>query len=238
LLVNGKIVIQNKGGFLMVSLNPLALILVLSVISFIIMVIVVIMIVRIFINLSNEKSADKKKNIDKSTIIILSSLLLLFVILMIINISTIFSSLYKNRDAILNGSLNATSQIVSTGIGMTFDAIEKGWDNMTVRKLKNIDVSVSKYSKTLSNSDITYSFEIVFDDHNENNPNISYSSLVEGKYLVVCDKDDVFYSLNPVNVPQGDLPASKTKADFEVTVSKDVDLEYIRYITNKIFFNK
>jgi hypothetical protein len=170
----------------------------------------------------------------KRTSIMFFSSLILFIVLIGLDIYLIVSYVYTNRNAIIDKTIEKSSDILSKGLALTASNFEKNWDKNLIKKYENLEVSIysSKFKVVKGNK--KYQIELLFNNSNLDENKIYLHDLVGNNYIVVCDKDDLVYILNPVNVDNDKIPVGKTKYSFKVTVSNEVNLDYIRFLHAKI----
>jgi heme/copper-type cytochrome/quinol oxidase subunit 2 len=196
------------------------------VITFIVMVVLIINLIVTIVQ--------KKKEKMKSAIIAAVSVFILWIILGCINAFVIVSYIFEHREEIIDSGIHAGAEFLAKGLVLTYKGIEKNWDAEVVKRMKNITIDIVKTEVKIEKDEKIYSIELLFTNTNPGSDRISLRDLIIDNYLVVCDRDDVMYGLEPSVYQSYYLPAGKTKSVFNVSVEKEVELRYIRFIDNKI----
>ena len=172
----------------------------------------------------------RKKQKVKRDLVIVIAISLIFFSLIGLDAYFISNSIYENRDKIKDAAAEASGR----GLVITYDAIKKTWDDRSVVKLKNIDITVLKSSEVIKGDIKTYEIEIVFNNKNTNAESMPISEMVSINYLALCDKDDIVYGIDNFKSETPLLPTGKSKATLFINVAKDVKLDYVRLVDNKI----
>ena len=186
---------------------------------------------------------DKNNSKIKKSIVFLVISFLLIGLFSVLDLYFIATTVYKNRKKIveftvesLDDVIKGSSQILSKSLRYTADDLWNNWDNEFVRQLENIDLEIIDYKVKKSKKIKIYAFEIIFNNNNQSNSNISYEKIFRNNYLTAADKNDILYSF--IDYKEGyqydNIPKGKTKAYLKVNVEKDIKLAYIQFVRNKI----
>lgn len=202
-------------------------ILVISISAFIVFIVIVVLLFRLILRVIQKTAIPVKK-----TAITLSSLFLLFIILGSIDVYLAGSYIYAHRGVIMDKG----AEVIGGGLALTAAHFEQGWDKNLIKKFGNLEISVVKSGFSNGRKGKKYEIELMLDNHNPADDKIYFHDLIENNYLVICDRQDLVHPFgkNKINYETDKIPAGKTKASFEMIVSNDVTLEYIRFVTNRI----
>jgi hypothetical protein len=190
------------------------------------------------------KSVRKKAEGKKSSKITLIASSVLFLAFIGLNVYFIINYVYNNRVAIVNKTVESGAEVLSKGLALTVSNLEKNWDRTLIKKFEKLEISILKTEVANVKDGKKYKFDLFLNNTNPMDIKIYMHDLFNNNYLVVCDKDDfvylfgdkkwqctVFYQIDAI-------PVGKSKASFEITLPKDVNLDYIRFMKEKIQINK
>lgn len=179
----------------------------------------------------------RKKTKLKGYMAIVITSAFVFIGLIGLDIYFISDGIYKSREAIAEKSAEAAdtaAQATGRGLVLTYDAIKKTWDERSVAKLKNIDITFLKSSEVIKGNIKTYKIDILLNNKNATSESMSISEMIEFNYLSLCDKDDIFYKVDNYKSESSLLPMGKSKATIFANVDKNVKLDYLKLVDRKI----
>ncbi len=200
-------------------------IIIISLLIVVIFVIIAAIVIKLIIDLVQKN----KINVNK-VIITLSSLVFGIIILIGLNVILIIA----NWEPISDSILKVSAKIVSKGLILTKDELVKNWDNQFVDQLEKMDVSVAGSISSINKNTKTYNIDLLIENKNSLNEHFSFRRIIEGNYLTICDGKDLVYPLNWRDYSADDIPVGKSKETIKITVAKDINLEYIKYVYKKI----
>ena len=157
-----------------------------------------------------------------------------FLILTSLDIYLIVSYIYKNRNVILDKTVEKTSEIFSDSLAQTASNFEKNWDSTLLKKFEKLDISVIKSDYEIENGNKVYTIDLLFINSNPDNSKIYLHDLLNNNYLVSCNNDDIVYIIKNETYETDKMPVGKTKGSFSVSIPKNENLAYIRFIHKKI----
>ncbi len=140
----------------------------------------------------------------------------------------------RNHEAILDSILEKSSDATSDGLARTASNFEKNWDKELIKNFGNVSVSVRSAKSVSSDKGKKYEMELLIENRNDENRKMYLHDLIENNYLVACDAEDIVYPLRPRDVANDKIPVGKSLVDIEVTVKKETELSYLRFLRDRI----
>lgn len=180
----------------------------------------------LFVNMARKKQKLKR---DLTLVIVLT---VVFFSLIALDIHWVSSSFEYNKAKLKEISLDA-AETSGEGLVVTYDAAKKKWDERSVEKLKNIDITISKCTEQMNVDKKTYEVKIIFDNKNSNAESMSLDEMIGLNYLMFCDKNDIVHGIDDRKQETAGLPTGKSEATLIVNVEKDVELTYLRFVDRK-----
>ena len=180
----------------------------------------------LFVNMARKKQKLKR---DLSILIIVT---LIFFSLVALDVYLFSSSLQYSKEKVKEIALDA-AETSGQGLVVTYDAMKKTWDDRSVEKLKNIDISISSCSEVINTDNNTYEIKVVFDNKNSTAESMSLDEMISLNYLMFSDKNDIVHGIDDSIHETASLPMGKSEATLIVNVEKDVELTYLRFVDRK-----
>ena len=198
----------------------------------IVFVFIVLLITAIILFVNLARKNDKKKR--DLTIVIISGVI--FFSLIGLDAYLITSNLQYSKEKAREIALDA-AETTGQGFVVTYDAAKKKWDDRSVEKLKNIDISISQCTVNESTDQKSYEVKIIFDNKNSTAESMSLDEMVALNYLMFTDQNDIVHAITEKESETTALPMGKSEATLIANVDKDVDLKYLRFVDRKIPLN-
>lgn len=178
-----------------------------------------------------------KKQVKRNVVLLICAAVIFFG-LVSLDLYFVFSGIEKNKEQIKNSAEEKAMQaaeIAGKGFVKTFDSILKSWDERSVKRMDNIDVSIINSSQKVESDKKTYRVEVLFNNKNSSNSeSITIGVMIGGNYLMFCDKDDIVYAVDDVKNESLIIPLGKSKETFTIEVEKNVELKYLRFVNKKV----
>ncbi|MDR2716472.1 MAG: hypothetical protein LBB89_00190 [Treponema sp.] len=202
----------------------------------------------------------KNDTIKNKSLKILIPSVITWGVLIGVNIILIVNYLYRNREELIDKSVRIPAEMVGKGLALTAQSFEKNWDKNRLQQLQNLHIYSSSLDYEIQNETKIYDIELIFDNTSPTEIKLYLDDLIGNHYLLVCDKDDFVYTLPLVYTrirttqtteQTGDgvtsrtetastqyantiIPSGKSRFRFNVTVPRDVEITYARFVNTVI----
>lgn len=195
----------------------------------IVMVFLVLLVTTIVLFVNKARKKEKIKR-DFTTVIIVTNVFFSLIGLDTYWVTSIFQ---YNKDKVREIALDS-AETSGKGLVVTYDAIKKTWDDRSVGKLINIDISISKCTENINADKKTYEVKVIFKNKNSTAESMNLDEMIGLNYLMFCDQNDIVHAISKRKSETVALPMGKSEATLIATVEKDVELKYLRLVDRKI----
>ncbi len=144
----------------------------------------------------------------------------------------------KNHEAILSSLIETSSDLTSDGLVQTASNFEKNWDKELIKNFGNVSVSVRSARSSFVEEGKKYDIEVLIENRNDENRKMYLRDMIGNNYLLACDSEDIVYPLLPKDLVTDKIPVGKSLVNLEVTVKKETELTYLRFLRERIEFPK
>ena len=179
-------------------------------------------------------STRKNPDSQRRSIKILIPSAVIWIVLMGVDIFLIVTYLYNNGGKILDITLEKSSEIVSKGLVLTAQNFEKNWDTRRLSQLENLSITLESIEHEIDEDIKRYKICFIFDNKSPIEVKLYFSDLLGNNYLFACDKNEFVYFLELEDWTSTVILPGKSRYNFRAEVPKDIEIEYIRYVNQKI----
>lgn len=201
-----------------------------SVATVMVFVVLLITAIILFVNLAR-KNQKKKRDL---TIVIITGVL--FFCLIGLDAYLVTSQFQYSKEKAREIALNA-AETSGQGLVVTYDAAKKKWDDRSVEKLKNIDISISKCTVNESADNKSYEVKVIINNKNSTAESMSLDEMIGLNYLMCTDQNDIVHAITEKKSETATLPMGKSEVTLIANVEKDIELKYLRFVDRKIPLN-
>jgi heme/copper-type cytochrome/quinol oxidase subunit 2 len=160
---------------------------------------------------------------------------IVWILLIALNTILIITFFHKNKEEILDKAVRIPAEIAGKGLALAYQSLEKNWDQGIIQQFQNLNISPSTMNYVVKDKNRIYDIELIFDNTSPTEIKLYLSDIIRNNYLVVCDKDDFVYLLEPSSQRTNTIiPFGKSKLKFMVTAPKDVEITHARFINTII----